>query len=168
MLLRGGDWRDTFIFVDNLGGRRGTMLAFGGVMDQVRAQPTEQTFVSFEGFDIFNPDTGKWRNQPTTGAIPPSYRSASPKSSPPGSGNRDSGKSSESSDHNLSPGIIAAIVIGTILVLLVFCCLIARQLGWPIPFTCLNVQNIAVFKGRIWGLKKTRTRECGHGSEDER
>ncbi|KAF7512875.1 hypothetical protein GJ744_011978 [Endocarpon pusillum] len=56
-------------WVDNLGGS-GLVVALGGVT------AAGQTLVPFDYVSFFNPITGKWRNQSTTGAIPSPRRRA--------------------------------------------------------------------------------------------
>ena len=68
-----GWWLDGHMhFVDNLGGN-GTVIAFGGVTVDSEG---DQILLSLENIGLFNPDTGEWRNQSTSGETPPGRRRA--------------------------------------------------------------------------------------------
>ncbi|ERF72729.1 hypothetical protein EPUS_04782 [Endocarpon pusillum Z07020] len=62
-------------WVDNLGGS-GLVVALGGVTAQPLPQSAGETLVPFDYVSFFNPVTGEWRNQSTTGAIPTPRRRA--------------------------------------------------------------------------------------------
>lgn len=56
-------------WVDYLGGS-GLVVALGGVTAQPLPELAGETLVPFDYVSLFNPITGEWRNQSTTGAIP--------------------------------------------------------------------------------------------------
>lgn len=62
-------------WVDNLGGS-GLVVTLGGVTAQPLPELAGETLVSFDHVSFFNPITGEWRNQSTTGAIPTTRRRA--------------------------------------------------------------------------------------------
>jgi hypothetical protein len=61
--------------IDGLGGA-GLVAALGGVTALPSPMIAGQTLVPYSSISFFNPLTGEWRNQTTTGEIPPGRRRA--------------------------------------------------------------------------------------------
>jgi Kelch motif len=71
-----GWWYESELhWVENLGGS-GLVVALGGVTAQPLPKLAGETLVSFNHVFFFNPITGEWQNQSTTGAVPTPRRRA--------------------------------------------------------------------------------------------